>query len=98
MTRINLTKKDIISSIYMQIGYSKKLSETLLEDVFEILLKNIVKNKKVKIAKFGTFILRKKKQRLGRNPKTKEIKIISERNVILFKASKEFKKIINKNE
>ena len=98
MTRINLTKKDIISSIYMQIGYSKKLSETLLEDVFEILLKNIVKNKKVKIAKFGTFILRKKKQRLGRNPKTKEIKIISERNVILFKASKEFKKKINKNE
>ena len=98
MTRINLTKKDIISSIYMQIGYSKKLSETLLEDVFEILLKNIVKNKKVKIAKFGTFILRKKKQRLGRNPKTKEIKIISERNVILFKASKEFKEKINKNE
>ena len=45
MTRINLTTKDIISSIYMQIGYSKKLSETLLEDVFEILLKNIVKNK-----------------------------------------------------
>ena len=98
MTRINLTKKDIINSIYMQIGYSKKLSETLLEDVFEILLKNIVKNKKVKIAKFGTFILRKKKQRLGRNPKTKEIKIISERNVILFKASKEFKEKINKNE
>ena len=97
MTRINLTKKDIINSIYMQIGFSKKISETLLEDIFEIILKNIIKHKKVKIAKFGTFLLRKKKQRLGRNPKTKELKVISERNVILFKASKEFKKNINTN-
>ena len=96
--RINLTKKDIINSIYMQIGFSKKISEALLEDIFELILKNIIKHKKVKIAKFGTFILRKKKQRMGRNPKTKESKIISERNVILFKASKDFKEFINKNE
>ena len=79
----------------MQIGFSKKISETLLEDLFQIILKNIIINKKVKIAKFGTFTLRKKKQRIGRNPKTKEKKIISERNVILFKASKEFKNLIN---
>ena len=98
MTRINLTKKDIINSIYMQIGFSKKISETLLEDIFEIILTNIIKSKKVKISKFGTFTLRKKKQRIGRNPKTKERKIITERNVILFKASKEFKEYINKNE
>ncbi len=95
MTRINLTKKEIVNSIYMQIGYSKKISETLLEDIFELILKNIIKNKKVKIAKFGTFSLRKKKQRIGRNPKTKESKIISERNVIIFKPSKDFKKYIN---
>ena len=81
----------------MQIGFSKKISETLLEDIFQIILKNIIENKKVKIAKFGTFSLRNKKQRLGRNPKTKEIKIISQRNVILFKPSKEFKEYINKN-
>ena len=91
-------KKDIINSIYMQIGFSKKISETILEDIFEIILKNIIKHQKVKIAKFGTFSLRKKKQRIGRNPKTNENKIISERNVILFKASKEFKSYINKNE
>ena len=96
--RINLTKKEIVNSIYMQIGFSKKISENLLEDVFQILLKNIIIEKKVKIAKFGTFILRKKKQRVGRNPKTKEKKIISERNVILFKPSKEFKNYINNNE
>ena len=93
--RKNLTKKEIINSIYMQIGFSKKINEVLLEDIFEIILNNIIKNKKVKIAKFGTFSLRKKKQRIGRNPKTKETKIISERNVILFKASKEFKNFIN---
>tara|TARA_A100000164_G_C21259971_1_gene475278 strand:+ start:13 stop:309 length:297 start_codon:yes stop_codon:yes gene_type:complete len=95
--RINLTKKEIINSIYMQIGFSRKISENLLEDIFEIILKNLIEQKKVKIAKFGTFTLRKKNQRIGRNPKTKEVKIIYERNVILFKASKEFKEYINKN-
>ena len=93
--RVNLTKKEIINSIYMQIGFSKKISEVLLEDVFHLLLKNIMIKKKVKISKFGTFTLRKKKERIGRNPKTKEVKIISERNVILFKPSKEFKLYIN---
>ena len=82
----------------MQIGFSKKISETLLDDIFQIILKNIIEHKKVKIAKFGTFTLRNKKQRIGRNPKTKETKIITERNVILFKPSKEFKAYINKNE
>ena len=93
--RINLTKKEIINSIYMQIGFSKKISENLLEDVFQIILKNIISKKKVKIAKFGTFTLRAKSSRIGRNPKTKESKIISERNVILFKPSKELKFNIN---
>ena len=97
MKRINLTKKEIINSIYMQIGFSKVISETLLEDIFDILLRNIIKYKKVKISKFGTFELRYKKQRIGRNPKTNQEKLISERNVILFKASKEFKKFINSN-
>ena len=95
--RINLTKKEIINSIYMQIGFSKKISETLLEDILEIILRNIIVHKKVKIAKFGTFILRKKNERIGRNPKTKKKEVISARNVILFKASKDFKKFINKN-
>ncbi len=93
--RINLTKQEIVNSIYMQIGYSKKISENLLEDFFEIILLNLKKNKKVKIAKFGTFELRFKKKRIGRNPKTKESAVISERKVILFKPSKELKNKIN---
>ena len=95
--RINLTKKDIINSIYLQIGFSKNISENLLEDFFEIILENLIKNQKVKIAKFGTFELRKKAKRIGRNPKTKETKIITERNVVLFKPSKELKNYINLN-
>tara|TARA_Y100000768_G_scaffold378825_1_gene353723 strand:- start:450 stop:743 length:294 start_codon:yes stop_codon:yes gene_type:complete len=96
--RINLTKKEIINSIYMQIGFSKKISEHLLEDIFQILLKNIISEKKVKISKFGTFILRNKKERIGRNPKTREEKLVSERNVVLFRPSKELKNYINNND
>tara|TARA_B100000989_G_scaffold98279_1_gene71693 strand:+ start:2007 stop:2300 length:294 start_codon:yes stop_codon:yes gene_type:complete len=93
--RINLTKKEIINSIYMQLGFSKKICENLLEDFFLILLEELIKNKIVKISNFGTFTLRHKKSRLGRNPKTLEKSIISERNVILFKPSKQLKKYIN---
>ena len=96
--RINLTKKEIINSIYMQLGYSKKITENLLEDFLSILLEELIKSRKVKIPKFGTFILRYKKSRIGRNPKTLEKKIINDRNVILFKPSKELKKFINVNE
>jgi integration host factor subunit alpha len=95
--RINLTKKEIVNSIYMQIGYSKKIAENLLDDFFDIIFQNLKKNEKVKIAKFGTFEVRYKKSRIGRNPKTKEKKIISERKVVLFKPSTELKKKINQD-
>ncbi len=93
--RLNLTKKEIVNSIYMQLGFSKRICENLLEDFFLILLENLIKHKKVKIAKFGTFILRKKSSRIGRNPKTKKKAIIKERNVVLFRPSKELKNNIN---
>ena len=93
--RINLTKKNIVNALYMQIGYSKKVSENLVEDIFELILDNLIRHNKVKIAKFGTFILRKKSKRIGRNPRTKEKKIISERKVILFRPSKKLKKSVN---
>ncbi len=95
--RVNLTKKDLINSIYMQIGFSKKISENLLEDMMQTIIENLKKNKKLKISKFGTFSIRNKKSRIGRNPLTKEKKIISSRNVILFKPSKEFKDLVNSN-
>ena len=96
--RINLTKKDLVNSIYMQLGFSKKISENLIEDFFTIIFDNIKNNNKLKLSKFGTFSIRLKNERIGRNPKTKEEKKISARKVILFKPSKEFKDLINKNE
>ena len=95
--RNNLTKKQIVNAIYMQIGYSKKISENLLEEFFEIILDNLIKHKKVKISKFGTFSVKEKKQRIGRNPKTKKEFLISERKVLVFKSSKELQKLVNSN-
>ncbi len=93
--RINLTKKDLVNAIYMQIGFSKNITENLIEDFFLSIIDSLNKNKKVKITNFGTFTLREKKNRIGRNPKTKEEKIISKRNVVLFKPSKDFKTLVN---
>jgi len=93
--RINLTKKDLVNLVYMQIGFSKSISESLIDEFFSIIVSNLKKEKKVKISKFGTFSIRQKELRIGRNPKTKETKMISARNVVLFKPSKEFKKLLN---
>ena len=93
--RINLTKKDLVNLIYMQLGFSKQISENLIDDFFQTIIENLSKEKILKLSKFGTFTIRQKKSRVGRNPKTKEEKIIAERNVVLFKPSKEFKDFIN---
>ena len=97
--RTNLTKKDLVNQVYMQLGFSKQVSENLINDFLATIILNIKNEKKLKLSKFGTFTIRQKKSRIGRNPKTKEVKIISSRDVVLFKPSKEFKEFINnKNE
>ena len=93
--RINLTKKDLVNLTYMQIGFSKNVSENLIEEFFSLIIQSLKKEKKLKLSKFGTFSIRQKMSRIGRNPKTKEEKKISERKVVLFKPSKEFKELIN---
>jgi integration host factor subunit alpha len=93
--RVNLTKKDLVNLIYMQLGFSKQIAENLIDDFLLTISLNIKNEKKLKLSKFGTFSIREKKSRVGRNPKTKERKIISERKVVLFKPSKEFKDFIN---
>ena len=95
--RINLTKKDLVNIIYMQIGFSKKITENLVEEFFSLIVSNLCKKKSVKISKFGTFLIRSKNSRIGRNPKTKEEKEISKRVVVLFRPSKELKESLNNN-
>ena len=95
MSRFNLTKKDLINSVYMQIGFSKSISENLIDDFLSTIVENLKIEKKLKLSKFGTFSIRSKKSRIGRNPKTKEQKMISNRDVVLFKPSKLFKDLVN---
>ena len=96
--RINLTKKDLVNVVYMQLGFSKQISENLIEDFLSTIVASIKSEKKLKLSKFGTFSIRQKKSRIGRNPRTKETKVISSREVVLFKPSKEFKEFINLKE
>ena len=79
----------------MQLGFSKQISENLIDDFFATIVSNIKSEGKLKLSKFGTFSIREKKSRIGRNPKTKESKVITSRKVVLFKPSKEFKDFIN---
>ena len=59
--RINLTKKDLVNITYMQIGFSKQISENLIDEFFTLIVSNLKKNKSVKISNFGTFSIRSKK-------------------------------------
>ena len=90
-----LTKAKIVENLFESVGLSKNESAEVLDIMLKIILKTLSEGKQMKISNFGTFKLRKKKERIGRNPKTREKAIISSRNVIMFKASKDFKKYIN---
>lgn len=92
---MNLNRKILVNRVFYNIGFSKIVSENILNDIFEIFTQSLIQNDKLKISNFGTFYKKNKSQRLGRNPKTLEKKIINERIVVTFKASKKLKKIIN---
>lgn len=96
MLRKNIKRKDLIANVYFNIGFSKAISENIVYDIFNLFINNIISNNVLKISNFGNFIKKNKKQRIGRNPKTKEVKVISSRNIIIFKASNLLKKRINK--
>jgi len=95
MFKTNTNRKKLSNKIYENIGFSKIISENIINDIFDIIVTNLEKNDKIKITSFGTFVKRNKKKRIGRNPATKIEKIISSRNVITFKASKLFRDKIN---
>ena len=95
MLRKNIKRKDLIANVYFNIGFSKTISKNIVYDIFNLFINNIISNNVLKISNFGNFIKKNKKQRIGRNPKTKEVKVISSRNIIIFKPSNLLKKRIN---
>ena len=91
-----LTKKDLANTINNKLGYSKEEAKSFAQVFFNSIINNLVKEKKLKITNLGKFSLIKKKARMGRNPKTKEEALITERYVISFKFSKLLRDKINK--
>ena len=98
MVKKNFTRKDLSNNIFKNIGFSKDFSSKIIDSFFETLINHIIKFNKVKISSFGTFEVIKKRERIGRNPKTKEEAKISSRKIIKFKPSSIFKNKINNNE
>ena len=90
--RQKLTKVDISEAVYNKIGYSKKFSEELIDELFEYIKTHLMKGQGIKIHGFGKFVLKDKKPRKGRNPKTGKAVIISARRVLLFHTSTVLKK------
>ncbi len=95
MDKKNITREEIATSIHNEFGFSKKECLDIVNDIVEIIISGLQSNGLVKIHNFGTFKMRKKKSRLGRNPKTKKEVMIEERYVVSFKASKNILKNLN---
>ena len=95
MKNKNITRDDIAEAINTEFGLSKKDCIDIVNDIIDSIILGLEKYKIFKIHNFGTFKLRNKKERVGRNPKTKVEVMISERNVITFKPSKNVISYIN---
>ena len=93
--RENTNKKIIVNNIFEKTGLPASYTSKLFNNIIEIIISNIFKDKKFKINNFGTFLLRKKKNRIGRNPKNKVNYIIAERNVVTFKPAENLKNKVN---
>ena len=98
VTRDNTHKKNIINNIFNTTGLPASYAVNIVNDIISIISSNIITHKKIKIKNFGTFFLKKKNKRIGRNPKTKINYEISERNVVTFKPAEDFKKKLILNE
>ena len=90
-----ITRADVAEAIYEEIGLSRKDSNDILDMILDEMTNELVKGNDVKLSSFGTFALRNKKARAGRNPKTGVEAFISPRRVISFKPSQTMRKIIN---
>ena len=90
-----ITRADVAESIYEEIGLSRKDSNEILDMMLDEITQELAKGNDVKLSSFGTFSLRDKKERSGRNPKTGVNAVITPRRVISFKPSQTMRKQIN---
>jgi integration host factor subunit alpha len=92
---MTMTKADIVDIIREKIGFGIKESRQIVENVFGIIQETLESGEKVKISGFGNFVVRQKRARRGRNPKSGDEVVISERKVVTFKSSNKLRKALN---
>src|SRR5690606_7057825 len=93
-----MTKVDLIESVYLKTGFSKKESAEIVEMVFDLMKSTLEDGDKIKIAGFGNFVVKDKATRRGRNPQTGDEIEISSRRILTFKPSQVLKSAINGDE
>ena len=96
MIKKNFTRKNLSNNIHHNLGFSKNISSLLIDDFFESLVSELIKFNKIKISSFGTFEVVDKKERIGRNPKTRVEVKIEARKVVKFKPSNTIKGKLNR--
>jgi len=89
------TRSSLSEAVFKNVGLSRNESANLVDSVFTEILISLIKGDDVKISSFGTFIVREKKERIGRNPKTGEEVPITARSVVTFRASNVLKSKVN---
>ncbi len=95
MTSKTLTRADLSEAVHRQIGLSRSESADLVKSVLDLVSDTLVEGKTVKLSSFGTFMVRHKNGRVGRNPKTGEEVPITPRRVLVFRPSQVMKNVIN---
>ena len=95
MSGKTITRADLSEAVYKRVGLSRTESAALVEIVLDHITDRVVRGEPVKLSSFGSFVVRRKGERVGRNPKTGEEVPISPRRVLVFKASNVLKQKIN---
>ncbi len=95
MSEKTITRAQLSEAIYQEVGLSRHESADLLEGILEEIAQSLIEGEQVKLSSFGTFLVRSKRERLGRNPKTGEEVPILPRRVLSFRPSQMLKKQIN---
>lgn len=98
MTEKTITRAQLTEAVYQEVGLSRNESADLLESVLDMIADTLANDETVKISSFGSFSVRSKGQRIGRNPKTGEEVPILPRKVLVFRPSQVLKARINEND
>jgi len=97
MSEKTITRAQLTEAVYQEVGLSRNESADLLESVLDMIAETLSQDETVKISSFGSFSVRQKGERIGRNPKTGEEVPILPRKVLVFRPSQVLKARINEN-